>query len=222
MYPDIKNFLLDILFPKFCFGCQEEGSYLCQDCEAVLEILTGHQRYSGRYLNDLYWALPYQGYLIKNLIKNFKYSPFIKELSKELSFLIINHFKLIENPPPFFGDWSDFILVPVPLDRKRLRWRGFNQAEELTKELGLFFNIPLFLDCLIKTKQTFPQVDLSEKEREKNVLGTFSVKNKDKIKDKKILLVDDVFTTGSTMEECARVLKTAGAKEVIGIVIARG
>jgi ComF family protein len=111
--------------------------------------------------------------------------------------------------------------MPVPLGKRRLKWRGFKQAEELAKELSSFLKIPLVSDCLIKIKETLPQVELSEKEREENIKGVFKIKNDEKILGKKILLVDDVYTTGSTMKECARILKRAGAKEIIGIVIAR-
>jgi len=222
MVSNVKKFLLDLFFPKFCFGCQKEGSYLCEDCRSILSILQEHQKYSGKQLKDLYWALPYQGFLIKNLIQNFKYEPFVKELSKTLSLLIINHFQLIENPPSFFEGSSGFVLIPVPLHKKRLKWRGFNQAEAISKELSSFLKVSLFSNCLIKIRETISQIELSGKEREENVLGSFLITNKEKIRKKKILLIDDVYTTGATMEECARVLKTAGAKEVIGIVVARG
>ena len=76
-------------------------------------------------------------------------------------------------------------------------------------------------NCLVKIKETLPQINLSGKERQENIKGVFSIKNKELIKNKKVLLVDDVYTTGSTMEECARVLKVIGAKEVWGIAAAR-
>lgn len=215
-----KNFLLNLLFPKFCFNCQREGVYLCEDCKAILDINNHHQVFSGKNLNDLYWAIDYKKPLIKKLIHNFKYEPFAKELSKPLSSLIINHFQLIEKPSPFFGRGSEFFLIPVPLYEKRLRWRGFNQAQELAKQLSLFWNIPL-LNNLIKIKKTFLQSQLAKQERLGNVRNAFLVKNQEKIKNKKILLIDDVFTTGATMEECAWILKKAGAQQVIGLVIAR-
>jgi len=92
---------------------------------------------------------------------------------------------------------------------------------EIGKEISKFLNIPLINDILFKIKETLPQVELSEKEREENIKGVFIIRNRKKISGKKILLVDDVYTTGSTMKECAQLLKKAGAKEVIGIVIAR-
>lgn len=217
-YTMIKNFILDILFPRHCLNCGREGSYLCQDCLACLEISGWHKIHSIKDLEDLYFALPYQNPLVKNLIQNFKYEPFVKDLSKTLASLIITHFQLMDNKPDFF----EFLLIPVPLDKKRLKYRGFNQAQEVAQHLSKFFKIPLLKDVLIKIKGTIPQVELSDEERKKNIKGVFLVKNKEKIKRKKLLLVDDVYTTGSTMEECARVLKESGAKEIIGIVIARG
>ena len=231
---ETKTFLLDTFFPRFCLNCQREGNYLCQDCQALLEIseyqyclcqepkklfkLGKCSKCRSRKLSGLYFALPYQNLLIKNLIQKFKYEPFIKELAMPLSSLIISHFQCLENHP----NLSDFILTPVPLDKKRLKWRGFNQAEEIGKELSKFLHLPLINDVLIKTIETPPQVELSEKEREENMKEVFICNNGDLIKNKKILLVDDVYTTGATMEECAKFLKEVMAKEVWGVAVARG
>jgi ComF family protein len=213
----IKKFLLDLFFPKFCFGCQKEGSYLCQDCLSVLEISSCHQKYSTKNLADLYFALPYQNPLVKKLIQKFKYKPFIKELAENLASLIITHLQLLDNKPNF----TNFILIPIPLNEKRLKWRGFNQAEEISKELSKFLKLPLISNCLVRVKNSYPQVELTAEARKENVKDTFFCQNKEEIFGKKILLVDDVYTTGATMEEAARVLKKSGAKEVLGIVVAR-
>lgn len=200
MWKKLKNFVLDLFFPRFCLNCQKEGDYLCEDCKAMLQISGFHQTYSTGNLKDLYFALDYGNPLIKNLIKKFKDEPFVKELAKTLSDLIISHFQLMDNKP----DFSDFVLVAVPLEKKKLKWRGFNPAEELAKELSLFFKIPLINDVLVKIKETF------------------SIKNTDLIKDKNILLIDDVYTVNSLFEECGRILKKFGAKEIIVIVATRG
>jgi len=215
---NIKNFLLDLFFPKFCFSCHREGEYLCLDCQATLEISGIHQKEKLSNLNDLYFATDYQKPLVKNLIQRFKYEPFIKELAKPLTSLIIEHFQLLDQKP----DFSDFVLIPVPLEKKKLKWRGFNQAEEIGKELSEFLNIEILNNVLIKTKETLPQVELSDEERKENIKGAFSCQHPELVRERKVLLVDDIYTTGSTMAECARVLKKSGAKEVIGIVIARG
>jgi len=218
MLNKVKNFLLNLFYPKYCFLCQREGTYLCQDCLSTLEISGFHQKFSTENLSDLYFATSYQKPLIKNLIQSFKYKPFVKELTDNLSSLIIEHFQLLEKPP----DFADFILIPVPMEKKKLKWRGFNQAEEIGKELSKFFRITLLNNVLAKIKETPAQVDLSEEERKENIRNAFSIKNGGQILGRKILLVDDIYTTGSTLTECAKVLKEAGAKEIIGIVIARG
>lgn len=233
----IKEFLLDLLFPRFCFGCQREGTYLCQDCKATLEILEYSyclcsknpcllswpgkcQRCSHKKISGLYSALSYQeNPLVKVLIHNFKYPPYIKELSKTLTSLIINHLVLLEKNCPGISEES--VLIPIPLDKRRLKERGFNQSEEIAKNLSETLKIPLISNNLTKIKKTLPQVELSKKEREKNIKNAFALKNPAEIKRKKILLVDDVYTTGSTMEEASQLLRKAGAKEVWGIVIAR-
>ena len=214
----LKSFFLDLLFPKACFGCQKEETYLCQDCESILEISDIHKKLNTEQLSDLYFALEYKKPLIKQLIQQFKYQSFVKDLSKPLSYLIINHFRLIEKNKKEF---KDFITIPVPLYIKRLKWRGFNQAEEIAKHISSFFEIPLISDVLVKNKKTLPQTELSENKRRDNLLGVFNCQNQEKIKNQNILLVDDIYTTGSTIKECVRVLKNAGAKKVIGIVIAR-
>jgi competence protein ComFC len=144
----LKESILDIIFPSFCFICKREGDYLCQDCRSVMEISGKHKIYSGENISDLYFALPYQNSLIKDLIKKFKYEPFVKELGKSLSSLIIEHLNLLDNKPDFTG----FYLIPIPLEKKRLKWRGFNQAEEIGKDMAYFLKIPLIPDALIKTK----------------------------------------------------------------------
>ena len=231
MLKEAKNFILNLFYPKYCFLCKRKGSYLCQDCKSTLEISACHQKYSTENLNDLYFTIDYQNPLVKNLIEHFKYEPFIKELADALSSLIITHFQLLDNKPNFFNPvqlpselyGAGFILIPVPLEKRKLKWRGFNQAEEIGKELAKFFKTPLMNGILMKIKTTLPQVELFGEERKENIKGAFLVgKDENLIKGKKILLVDDVYTTGATMEECARVLKIAGAKEIIGIVIARG
>lgn len=231
-----KEFILDIIFPKYCINCGKEGGYLCPDCFSLIDIF--EQQYCPfcfppkivfegktcisckkfKKLNGLYCAASYDSFIVKKLINQFKYGPHIKELSKPLASLIINHLMNLNKLSTF----NNFSLIPVPLHKKKLRQRGFNQAQELAKELSETLKIPIINNVLIKIKQTPAQMELKKEEREKNIRGVFSCQKPDLIRDKKILLVDDVLTTGSTMEECTRALKGAGAKEVWGIVAARG
>ena len=238
---EIKIFLLELFFPSFCLGCQKEGVYLCEDCKATLEISEFQyclcsknplkinlvlnkygkcNKCSDKKLSGLYFALPYkERALTRKLIHQFKYQPYIKDLSKTLALLLAEHFFISGNNKE--DVWNNSVLIPIPLDIKKLKSRGYNQAEELSKELAKILLVPVSSDVLIKTKTTSSQVELSGKEREQNLKDAFIIKNPVKITGKKIFLVDDVYTTGSTMEECARILKKAGAKQVWGIVVAR-
>lgn len=213
----IKEFLLDLIFPNFCLFCKKEGSIVCEDCLSLLEIYSTHQNFKNESLDDLYFATDYNQFFIKVMIQKFKYPPLIKNLAKIIGGVLVTHFQTLSKKPNF----SEFSIIPVPLTKKKLKWRGFNQSEEIAKELANFFKIPLISNCLIKVKETKDQVELSEKERERNLKNAFFVDGKEKILRKKIILVDDVFTTGSTLKECAKVLKNAGAKEIIGIVFAK-
>ena len=113
------------------------------------------------------------------------------------------------------------LIVPVPLHKKRRRERGFNQAEEIGRAIGKRTGIPISADALKKIRHTPPQTSLEHQERAENVTGAYVVGRKSAIEGKVVLLVDDVFTTGSTMGECARVLRDGGAAEIRGITIAQ-
>ncbi|OIP62728.1 MAG: amidophosphoribosyltransferase [Nitrospirae bacterium CG_4_9_14_3_um_filter_53_35] len=117
---------------------------------------------------------------------------------------------------PFEAD----LILPVPLDTLRLRRRGFNQAVVLGRELSKAKGIPMALDLLVRTKRVRPQVGLRGKERLKNIRGCFHVTNPERIEGRKVLLVDDVMTTGATANECARRLKKSGVKSVFLFAVA--
>ena len=111
------------------------------------------------------------------------------------------------------------LLTSVPLTEEKLRERGYNQADELTKTIAK--NLGLEYDCkiLVKTKETLPQKNMTGKERRENVSGAYRVVKRKAVRDRTIYLIDDIMTTGATGSECARVLKNAGAKEVIFVTV---
>ncbi|TSC75962.1 MAG: phosphoribosyltransferase [Parcubacteria group bacterium Gr01-1014_30] len=188
----------------------------------MIEFLP-RSHYKSKNLKLLISASPYNNFIVKKLIAQFKYNPFVKDLASTLAGLIIHQFEQTEYPPPLLAKsgGGQILIIPIPLTRKRLRQRGFNQAEEIGRELSKQLKVPLVNNVLLKTKETMPQVELSKQERIQNVKDVFFCENAEAIKKKTVLLVDDVFTTGSTMEEAARVLKESGAKEVWGITVAR-
>ena len=120
-----------------------------------------------------------------------------------------------------FGD--NPLVVPVPLHPRRLRWRGFNQSELLAESLAEHFLLQTDALTLNRVRQTMPQADIQEREqRLDNVSDVFSCAHPENVRGRSILLIDDVCTTGATLNECARVLKENGAKRVVALVVARG
>jgi ComF family protein len=113
------------------------------------------------------------------------------------------------------------VLVPVPLHQKRLRERGYNQSRLLAQELGKLTNLPVVADCLIRQRHAPPQARTATvDERRSNVADAFSCRDR-RLQDKQVLLIDDVSTSGATLDACAKALKEAGAASVWGLVLAR-
>lgn len=231
----IKYKILDFFYPKFCISCNKENTYLCPDCFSKIKLFPSStcpycnsRSFEGlicknhrKNLKGFISAVPYSENILRKIIDAQKYS-FIKELSKPLAFLIFKFLK--ENPEiEFFKNPTNFVIIPIPLHSRRLRWRGFNQAEEIAKELSPLLKIPIETKILSRKKYTKSQARLKEKEKIENVKGAFDVNIKfiKNIKNKKIILVDDVATTLSTLEEAAKTLKV-GAKETWGLTVAKG
>jgi ComF family protein len=113
------------------------------------------------------------------------------------------------------------LIIPIPLHRERLRWRGFNQALPLARAIGRASQCPVDPFVLARHRSTPPQVGLGADDRRRNVRGAFAVRHRERIRGRTVLLVDDVMTTGATAHECARVLRAAGARAVDAVVLAR-
>jgi ComF family protein len=126
---------------------------------------------------------------------------------------------IVQNEPGF---WPLDLIIPVPISKGNLQQRGFNQTEVLGAQIAHDLKLKSDADTLVRIKETPSQRELSREEREKNLLFAFDIKDKTKISRKNILLVDDVYTTGSTTRECARVLLEAGAERVCVITWATG
>lgn len=207
----IKKFILDILFPVECLGCQEEGEWLCERCFKSIPLEV--RFIEKECLDHVLVCASYKNELLKRAIHTFKYD-YVSELSETLGKMLVKILRKVSLP-------SEFLLVPVPLHKKRVKERGFNQAELLAMEITKGFGAPV-VNALCRKRHTFPQVKLDEKERQKNVQGAFGCLEHSKIKNQNVILVDDVLTTGATMVECAKILKESGAKEVWGLVLAKG
>ncbi len=196
--------ILDFFFPKKCVGCGKFGDYICKDClVAIWEPEPGPVPAGLDGLTCL-WA--YDG-LVKKIIKNAKYNGRFDALR----FLIQNAKYEVKN---------DLLIVPVPLHKNRLRERGFNQSLIIAKTVSEIWHLELN-DCLIRVKDTGHQTLRNRNERLMAPKNAFVVSTKIQDLPSRILLVDDVMTTGATLSECARTLKKAGVKKVWGLVLAR-
>ena len=231
-FSPIASFFIDLIFPKTCLGCGKEKTFLCKDCFSLIElspfqyclcqkpqrlIIKGKcSRCRDHNLTGLYSAAAFNQKILKKAIHSFKYPPYLKDLAWPLAYLIILHLEIIKKEIE-----PSSILIPVPLSGRRERERGFNQSKELAKIIAKAWQIKLECDDLVKIKNTASQTVLNKEQRSENLKNAFCVLDKNPIKGKKIYLIDDVCTTGATMEECAKVLKQAGAKEVWGITVAR-
>lgn len=241
-------FILDLLFPVYCLGCSAEGKWICGNCLEKIEFLkkqacpicgveskTGARCFNCRAKTELDGVIAATAYfgkerkesLAKKAIHIFKYQ-FVKDLAGPLAAIIGRQIKnrqvvKIEKTFIFGPDMNNKLIVPVPLHPKRFRWRGFNQAELLAENLAKYFKLPLEKTALARQKNNIPQAEVRDRrERMENIKDAFICVDGAKVKDKIVILVDDVATTSATLGECAKALKNSGAKEVWGVVAARG
>jgi len=199
---------IQLITHPFCLQCgkpfltESDRDHLCGAClnqKSYLTIVRALGKYEG---------------VLQKLIHQFKYRQ---------QFAVSNIFELLLEgcQKNYINFGSYHFSVPVPLHRSRLRQRGFNQSVLWGKIIRGKYNLPLKSMILKRVFCTLPQIELQGKARENNVRNAFKVKNPEVVKGKTILLLDDVYTTGATMKECARALKKAGALRVDGFTIAR-
>ncbi|MFH1662113.1 MAG: ComF family protein [Candidatus Falkowbacteria bacterium] len=224
---------IEIKETQYCLQCKKENKFgeFCDNCNL---------KYS---LDGVLIAGNYEDEVIAKLIKSLKYH-FARDIAEELSkFLILflkdlitknkikkidfnngigfEKFKEHKNIPNFLLNFKDNLIIPVPLHKKRERWRGFNQAELIAKIVARYFNLDFCASKLVRVKYKKPQAKLGERDRLINILECFKWVGED-LRGRNIIIVDDVATTGSTLNECSKVLKASGAGEVFGLVVAKG
>lgn len=220
---DLKNYLYSILFPVRCFGCQKNSYLICPDCLNKIPIAKQPIIFKNNNLSALMTTDNQKNILLHKLIYAYKYNrikELVEPLGKILSFSAQNLIRYYN-----FEDYDNIILIPVPLHYRRLKWRGFNQAELLADEIGKRLKIPVNNMILRRAKNTKPQMGIeNKKERGKNIKNAFEQTpfSKENIKDKIVILVDDISTTGFTLFECASVIKSLKPKKILGLVLAKG
>lgn len=204
----LNNFIIDILFPKRCFLCKKENDTICKNClnNISLSVETPY--------NFIHSHFSYKDMNLKKIIHNAKYfhrkdlfPPLVEQTYPEINQLLETN--------------KNYVLIPVPMPVFRKILRGYNQAEIIAKIYSTKLNIPYNTDILYRKKETVRQIrSVNRSSRLKNQKGSFDVRNFDKICNKTIILIDDVTTTGSTLNEARNVFIKNGIREVIAITLA--
>ncbi len=228
--------ILDFIFPKRCVGCGSYGSYFCNNCINNIQqdnlvcpvcersAIGGetHPLCRSKYRLDGLWSLGvYQGSL-KLAIQKLKYR-WVTSIAQTLVDILVEYWAKFS--PWFFKDikktkGAGWVVVPVPLYWTRQNLRGFNQSSLIGKLLSRSMGLG-YSELLIRNRLTKTQVGRSSKDRKQNIKGAFSISATCTLPPANCLLIDDVWTTGSTLKECAYVLKRAGVKKVWAITLAR-
>ena len=205
----IKN-ALDFLFPPSCGICEKIGEgYLCKNCNQEIQ----KYKIKTNIRTERFHLLKYEGIIREKMIaykfydKSYLYNLFYKILIDDKSAC------------DFLKSYD--IIIPVPIHKKRKWKRGYNQSELIAKKVSSELKIPIVTDVLKKQINTLPQSTLDKMDRAKNAQNVYSVENRLKILNKKVLIFDDIYTTGATTEECKKVLKLAGAFKIGIITIAK-
>lgn len=213
----VLSTILEVIFPSHCLACGQNGVDLCLKC--LLDSPEA-ERESPKWIFPLFdyrhppikkslWLLKYKGKSpLAKVFAEVMYGRILEELS-DLS--VMENFK---NP----------ILIPIPLSPGRHQERGFNQAELICRELIKIdnnINLKLENNILVKIKDTKHQAHIhTRSERLKNLIGSFDIKNKEQVKNRNIILIDDIITTGATLTEAKKILKQKGARKVIAFTVA--
>lgn len=224
----LKEASLNLFFPQWCLGCGREGAYICATCQRKLPRIMedtcpvcGRQQPEGELchtclnsrpaIDSIHAPFRFEG-LIRQAVHKFKYQN-LRALDAPLA-CFMNEY-LAKHP------LEANAIMPVPLHPKRLRQRGYNQSHLLALKLGKLSGLPVNDNYLLRQRPTPPQTETtSVKQRRANVAGAFTCA-KEKLDGQHILLIDDVATSGATLDTCAAALKLNGAASVRALTLAR-
>ena len=227
---DVYSGALDLIYPPHCVVCRDaRDGYLCPKCAEKItlikppvcykcgkpcEAFNCDECYQREYAFECARSAGIFEGVLRDAIHAMKYRNY-EAVVDPLAEILIRAF------PDTGLARSVHVLVPIPIHYSRLLDRGFNQSEELARKLAARIGLPVESKVLRKSRKTAHQVDLPLDERALNIRGSFSVRRAERIRGKRVLLIDDVFTTGATLDEAARVLLESGASEVRAYALAR-
>ena len=233
--------LLDIIYPPRCYVCSEFLDYHPPDRGDICDVcFSGFKKLTHPFCSiccEPFKSNEEEDHLCEKCLRKRPYydelrAPYLYEEALMDAIQLIKYSGksyIIKSLGPILGEFAkiwinnrnDMIIIPVPLHRKKIKERGFNQSALLVKTISPILEIETDFFTLIRTRYTKSQAGLNLDERRKNVKGAFEVRGDKNIKGKSVILVDDVATTGNTLNECARILKKAGAEKVLGLTLAR-
>lgn len=237
------NFLetvLNFIFPPICGICGKmTGSYLCKECQTKIEnepvFLNKTDIYGTNKNQRKHYVTNNDSYLTNINIKCFSthtylfsYTTPIREKIlqykfKEQTYLANMFSEFFVKNEKLCGFLKKYdIIIPVPMTKKKVRKRGYNQSELIAKQIAKNIpNLTLESHILVKTKENRTQSSLNKKQRQENVKDVYKLKNEEKIKEKNIIIFDDIYTTGATANECAKILQLGGASKIAVLTIAK-
>ena len=209
--------IIHLIYPKVCGICEEISKEdICNKCKVKIKQWQRNKKhiYLTKYFTTHMYVFDYRD-IIRQKILQYKFS--------EKAYIFRSFVKIILNDKKICGFLKNYdIIIPVPISKKRKRLRGYNQSELIAKMIAKQAKtIECRCDILYKQKDTLPQSSLDKEKRQQNIKNAYYIKNEKTVQNKKILLLDDIYTTGSTANECSKMLKQAGAKEIGVLTLAK-
>lgn len=208
--------ILNLIYPPTCGICGKlNQDFLCSKCKISLEKQGKFliEKYKDKYFKQHLYIFEYQG-MIRKVILDYKFN--------DKSYLYKTIINFLTKNEKFFEILKSYdTIIPAPIGVVRNRQRGYNQSYLLAKEIATKAGIILENECLYKTKNIIEQSKLNKEDRQKNIQGVYELKNAQRLEGKKVLLLDDIYTTGSTANECCKIISLAKPKKIDVFTIAK-
>lgn len=208
--------LLEFIYPNVCGFCNKIcKEEICNKCRMKIKKYQINIviKPPNRYFNELISIFKYEG-IIREKILQYKFN--------DKAYMRNTFAKIILKNKKVCGLLKKYdIIIPVPIHKSRKAQRGYNQTQLIASKIAEYMDIEFCNNVLVKNKNTIAQSKLNRKKRIENIKGAFNILNLEKVQGKNVLLFDDIYTTGSTANECSRILKTAGAKTLGILTIAK-
>lgn len=211
-------YVLNLIYPPTCGICGKlDDDFLCKKCYKILESEAefGIEQYTDedKIFDQHLYIFKYEG-IIRKIILKYKF--------QDKAYLYKTFVNFLLKDEKFFQILKSYdTIVPVPISKKRQKERGYNQSLLLAKGISNNIGLNLINNCLYKTKNIIEQSKLNKEDRLKNIQGVYELRNYQVLKNKKILLLDDIYTTGSTVSECCRILRKADLDKIGVLTIAK-